>query len=1155
MAANGKITAQDTIESAQIIAQFKAIDEAAVKLLNTFSQLQKIGANIKTPKQGNDVLERQNNLQKEGLGIVKERTRLGLALKSSLNKEKLALSNANKELIKSRTETNRLNKSIRDSATITSTTISFYKRTSTALNVLRDSYKSLEARKQLGIKLSKQEQAEYQRLRQRVLQLNQALVKADAAAGQFNRNVGNYPRGLRLAAGALRSFAGAFGFTSGIFLFAAAIKDALNRVREFDKAMQNIAGVLRTSREDIADLEAEIIRVAGSSIKTSREVAGLTESLVTLGKSKEEIKDLLEPVNDLGIALNTTGDKAAEFLVQTLNAFGAGSDEASEYADIIATIRTSTTLDFQRMADSFQYLTPISRILNKDLAYTGAIIGVLADNGLKAEQGARLLGTAQQKLAKQNISLVDALEQINDAQAQGVKELDLLALASDLFGKQAAKVGVILANNSDRLEENAQAIRDNGGALDDLVNEQLKSLDANLKILDSTWEEYILTVENGNGTIANGFKEQIQGLTAIIGLMTELEKASSKVNTITSNIGNSFLDRIDSSPIFFGLLNTEYDNLIELQREFNRVAENVDANGIEILRLEYDRLNKILDENEDLTISQRELYREQSKVLEQAIITKKVEREELEATAIAYGFNEKELGRYADSIELYTNGDLEDFINANERLAKSLKEVKNEFSTDFVTLGRLREELKQLREEYEKTEINTPEFFAFQKEIEELEKRIRDLDATRKKSSKETRKIIEGSVAAYQKIISELKEEQATLATSNESYQEYQDQIEEAELKVLQLTRALDSLNKVQGAQEFRFSTAGIVTAPTTNETQDDFIEAAALAEIRQEAQKQEVLKALRQGGLDDYKNLTDEQVSTVEGAILLEQKLREDLAESTRNLAYDLSDSITELRVQAVDEEIEANNKRYDSLRETLEAQGATEEQLLAAKKQFEKRDEELQRKKEKREKQGFLISQGLALAEVALKLAQTIAAINLAAAELDAVSLGSAGQIYRATNIPIAITTAGIQTASILAQSIPAFFKGKEESNKYQGLATWNEKRPEVNVDKDGNVMFGKTKNELRYVSPEDIIHKSVPDFHAALRDPSTTTYQRIASSLNREHEFRTKMVVVQGNDSTLTTDQLEKVIRTETRKQTSALKGALKIRANRIQHSNRF
>lgn len=533
---------------------------------------------------------------------------------------------------------------------------------------------NLNAKKLSGEKLSRKEQIALKKSTAEFSKYNRAVLGADASIKRFQRNVGNYPKGLNAAASAARNLASAFGFTGGIFLFASALKNAFNRVREFDKAMQNIAGILRTSRKEISDLESEIIKVAGTSIKTSREVAGLAESLVTLGKTKAEIKDLLKPVNDLSIGLETTGAEAAEFLVQTLNAFGAGSDEAGKYADVIATIRTSTTLDFQKMRDSFQYLTPISRILNKDLAYTGAVIGILADNGLKAEQAGRLLGTAQQKLAKEGKTLSQALEDINEAQSRGVKEVDLLRIASDLFGKQAAKVGVVLANNTEALEVNAQAIRDNGGALDDLVKEQLEAMDAKLKILDSSYEELILTIENGRGGIATAFNESIDFLTKLIQLTTDLEKAQGKVFDVTGE-QEGFFGTIKKAVPFLSVFKTDYEELVELQEGFNKANNNIDANGILTLQNMYEGLENTLQTNNDLTINQEKLYQKQLVTIQEAIDRKKDERKSIEETAIALGFNEKELGKYADKIEQYTNGDLQKFIQANQDAEKSINKL------------------------------------------------------------------------------------------------------------------------------------------------------------------------------------------------------------------------------------------------------------------------------------------------------------------------------------------------------------------------------------------------------------------------------------------------------------------------------------------------
>lgn len=493
-----------------------AINDAALKVGKNFF-------NVKTPSDLNSSLKQNKTFVNQLNAELKERQRLEKALQTQIERNKQAESDLNKELIKQRLETQQRNRLIKESAILSSKLSTEYQKQSLTLTQLRRKYKDVALSQGESSKQAKN-------LLAQITALDARLKRVDANVGQFQRSVGNYGKAMQSASAAARNLMGAMGFVGGAYLFVNTIRDAFNRVREFDKAMQNISGIMRTTRSEIIDLEKEIVRVAGSSIKTSREVAELAENLVTLGKTKDEIKDLLEPVNNLAIGLETTSGEAAEFLVQTLNAFGAGSDEAAKYADTIATIRTSTTLDFQKMRDSFQYLTPISRILNKDLAYTGSVLGILADNGLKAEQAGRLLGTAQQKLAKEGKSLLDALQQINEAQARGVQETELLALASKLFGAQAAKVGVIMANNTDKIEKNAQAIRDNSGALDDLVNEQLESLDAKIKILDSTWEKFILNVDNGNGVLSKAFGNIIEFITGAIEGMTKLNQSQQEYN-------------------------------------------------------------------------------------------------------------------------------------------------------------------------------------------------------------------------------------------------------------------------------------------------------------------------------------------------------------------------------------------------------------------------------------------------------------------------------------------------------------------------------------------------------------------------------------------------------------------------------------------------
>ena len=192
-----------------------------------------------------------------------------------------------------------------------------YKNLSTRLIRLRREYKNLAAAEKGNTK-------EARALLSEITKLDSKIKSIDKTVGQSQRNVGNYTSAFSKLGNAIKTGLGFIGLTSLISGFTRVIKDSFNRIREFDKELQNIAGITGNSREELKSLESTIIQVASESIKTSNEVAKLATTLFTLGKTKREVSLLLKPVNDLSIALETTSEEAADFLGQTLNAFGKG---------------------------------------------------------------------------------------------------------------------------------------------------------------------------------------------------------------------------------------------------------------------------------------------------------------------------------------------------------------------------------------------------------------------------------------------------------------------------------------------------------------------------------------------------------------------------------------------------------------------------------------------------------------------------------------------------------------------------------------------------------------------------------------------------------------------------------------------------------------
>ena len=156
-------------------------------------------------------------------------------------------------------------------------------------------------------------------------------------------------------------------------------------------------------------------------------------------------------------------------------------------------------------------------------------------------------------------------------------------------------------------------------------------------------------------------------------------------------------------------------------------------------------------------------------------------------------------------------------------------------------------------------------------------------------------------------------------------------------------------------------------------------------------------------------------------------------------------------------------------------ENEALSDEQREALENQREEKNKRLREKQKEAEKKAFLFNQGLALAEIGMNLAKTIVAINLAAASIDAVSLGTGGSIYKAINIPIAIGTAAAQTVAVLAKQAPQFAYGG--TMDHDGLMVINDHpsgRQEI-VKRGDQLLMTPEKNALVYGKKGDEI---IPD-----------------------------------------------------------------------------
>ena len=274
----------------------------------------------------------------------------------------------------------------------------------------------------------------------------------------------------------------------------------------------------------------------------------------------------------------------------------------------------------------------------------------------------------------------------------------------------------------------------------------------------------------------------------------------------------------------------------------------------------------------------------------------------------------------------------------------------------------------------------------------------------------------------------------------------------------------------------------------------------------------------------NDKKNAT----ITVEQQKDLNEKLV-DLAISLKDALTDLTNAIFDARISNIDAEIERNNEFYDG---EIEKAGNNDRQKSLLEAERDKKNAELEKKRKKEAYKAAVFNKVMALAQIALNLAQTISAINLAAATIDAVSFGIGGNAYRGFQIPFAIGIAAVQAATVLATPLPKYKHGRKNGPD-EFAVVGDGGRPEVISDSDGsNPRITPGTPTLTFLRKKERVHKSLNDYKEHMRNAFLSDLQ---TQHNAAREYSANINV--NNDFS----ELEKKI------ESSILEGFKKVKNN--------
>jgi hypothetical protein len=582
-------------------------------------------------------------------------------------------------------------------------------------------------------KLATQTQAQYNKELQvaqnRFNALNSRVIQADTAVKKFNRNVGNYPKA---AAQNLRSLLGAFGLVSGIFLFAQAVKSAFTTVKDFDKANADLAATMGKTRSQITALTNDQKRLGASTKFTATEVAGLQKEFAKLGFSDKEILNATEATLALAAAVDTDLANAAMVGGATLRGFGLDASEMGRVTDVMASSFTKSALDISNFAESMKYVAPIAGQTGVSIEFATAMLGKLADAGVKGSQAGTSLRRILTEMAKTGLPAAQAFDKVAKS---GISVTD----AMDEVGRTAQTALLVLSKSKDGVNELALALDDAGGSAQKMADEQLQSLSGQLTLLSSAWDGFILSLSNSSGFLGGFFTNLIsETKNALEGLTFLLNSTEQNFEDFKSKMGKE---------INVAMTDAIFEKQKELQKEILKVNVLIDKqlallekspkneNAQNEIKLLEDK-RKLLQSNLDIETKEIELNSKYAiadlqttiDLEEQKLKSLNYQLESIKEQEKTYGRTKSTAQRYLDTANEIEKIEKSITTNKSTQLAyqsalASVTKKNLELNTNTAS----KEKPKKIKEEVFET-METNSAAAFKKNIAALEKQL-DLTA------------------------------------------------------------------------------------------------------------------------------------------------------------------------------------------------------------------------------------------------------------------------------------------------------------------------------------------------------------------------------------------------------------------------------------------
>lgn len=331
------------------------------------------------------------------------------------------------------------------------------------------------------------------------------------------------------------------GVAEGIRKVASALKECVDVSADFHYTMATVQAVSGATADEMTQLETQAKSYASTTVFMAQDVANAYQVMGQAGWTVDEMLDSMAGTMSLASAASEDLGDTTNIVVDAMTAFGYGADQAGHFADVLARASADTNTSVALMGNSFQACATTAGGMGYSIDDVAVALGIMANNGLKAEMSGTALTTALTRMSGANETANGAMEdlgltmfdtsgkakplgqflgELRDSFA-GMTEEQKINNAYMLAGQRGMKGLLAIVNASDEDWNNlTESIANCSGAAEDMSNIQLDTYTGQVKLTQSALEGLEIAVGDkltpALGELAESFTKALNGLTGFV---------------------------------------------------------------------------------------------------------------------------------------------------------------------------------------------------------------------------------------------------------------------------------------------------------------------------------------------------------------------------------------------------------------------------------------------------------------------------------------------------------------------------------------------------------------------------------------------------------------------------------------------------------------